>query len=96
MAPGGVTQWVRNVRAGSQVELRLGRGHEPIALAELPDTEKLGALRAYLRRWKVEVGAFFQGVGPDAPDADVRRIAPGYPVFRVGSHPGASTVAPPG
>jgi hypothetical protein len=31
----------------------------------------------------MEVGTFFDGVGPDAPDADLRRIAPGYPVFRV-------------
>jgi hypothetical protein len=40
-------------------------------------------LRAYLRRWKMEIGAFFQGVGPDAPDPDLAAIAPGYPAFRV-------------
>ncbi len=26
---------------------------------------------------------FFDGVGPDAPDADLARIAPGYPVFAI-------------
>jgi hypothetical protein len=31
----------------------------------------------------VEIAAFFQGVGPDAPGADLVRIAPGYPAFRV-------------
>ena len=46
-------------------------------------TKKIPVLRAYLRRWKVEIGAFLQGVGPDAPDADLARIAPGYPAFRV-------------
>jgi deazaflavin-dependent oxidoreductase (nitroreductase family) len=85
VAPRGVTQWVRNVRAGCDVELRRGRRREPVALTELSDEEKLPVLRAYLRRWKVEIGAFFQGVGPDAPDADLARIAPGYPAFRVSS-----------
>ncbi len=83
VAPRGVTQWVRNIRAGGAAELRLGRRSEPIRVAELSDAEKPAVLRAYLRRWKVEVGAFFQGVGPDAPDDDLRRIAPGYPVFRI-------------
>ncbi|HLZ71869.1 MAG TPA: nitroreductase/quinone reductase family protein [Dehalococcoidia bacterium] len=83
VAPRGVTQWVRNVRAGGAAELRLGRRRESIHLAELSDDEKPPVLRAYLRRWKMEVGAFFQGVGPDAPDAELRRIAPGYPVFRL-------------
>jgi len=85
VAPRGVTQWVRNVRASSDSELRLGRRREPVAMVELPDGEKVPVLRAYLRRWKVEIGAFFQGVGPDAPDADLARIAPGYPVFRIES-----------
>jgi hypothetical protein len=40
-------------------------------------------LRAYLRRWRFEVGVFFQGVGPDATDERLLGIAPGYPVFRV-------------
>ena len=46
-------------------------------------------LRAYLRRWKMEIGAFFQGVGPEAPDADLAAIAPGYPAFRVEMRRGA-------
>jgi hypothetical protein len=40
-------------------------------------------LRAYLKRWKFEVGVFFGGVGPDSPDEELRRIAPDHPVFRV-------------
>jgi deazaflavin-dependent oxidoreductase (nitroreductase family) len=88
VAPRGVTQWVRNVRAGCTVELRIGRRREPVALVELDEEAKVPVLRAYLRRWKVEIGAFFQGVGPDAPDADLARIAPGYPAFRVESRQG--------
>lgn len=83
VSPRGVTQWVRNVRAGGDVELHIGRRREPVALVELEGDQKIPVLRAYLRRWKVEIGAFFQGVGPDAPDADLARIAPGYPAFRV-------------
>jgi deazaflavin-dependent oxidoreductase (nitroreductase family) len=83
VSPRGHTQWVRNVRAGGATELRLGRTHEPIRLTELADEDKPGLLRAYLRRWAFEVGAFFQGVGPNADDAELRRIASDHPVFRV-------------
>jgi deazaflavin-dependent oxidoreductase (nitroreductase family) len=83
VAPRGVTQWVRNIRVSGDGELRLGRKHEPIRVVELTDDEKPAILRPYLQRWKVEIGTFFQGVGPDAPEEDIRRIAPDYPVFRI-------------
>ena len=83
VAPRGVTQWVRNIRASGAGELRVGRRTEPIRVAEVPDDEKPAVLRAYLRRWKFEIGAFFQGVGPDASEQELRRIAPDYPVFRI-------------
>jgi len=85
VAPRGVTQWVRNVRAGGATELRLGPRRESIQLTELADDEKPALLRAYLQRWKFEVGVFFGGVGPEASDEELRRIAPGYPVFRIGA-----------
>lgn len=83
VAPRGVTQWVRNIRASGAAELRLGRRREPIRVVELEDAGKPELLRAYLRRWRFEVGVFFQGVGPDASEAELRRIAPDYPVFRL-------------
>src|SRR5438067_9703251 len=83
VAPRGLTGWVRNIRASGAGELRLGARREPIRVVELPDDEKQEVLRAYLRRWRFEVGIFFQGVGPDAPDEELRRIAPDYPVFRL-------------
>ena len=83
VAPRGITQWVRNIRASGAGELWLGRQREPIRVAELGDAEKLDVLRAYLQKWRWEVGAFFQGVGPDASDAELRRIAPDHPVFRI-------------
>jgi deazaflavin-dependent oxidoreductase (nitroreductase family) len=85
VAPRGVTQWVRNLRASGEGELWLGRRREPIRVIELKDDEKVDLLRAYLRRWRFEVGAFFQGVGPDASDDELVRIAPDHPVFRIQS-----------
>ena len=83
VAPRGVTQWVRNIRARGEGELRVGARREPIRVVELADEEKPEILRAYLRRWRVEIGAFFQGVGPNAPEEELRRIAPDHPVFRL-------------
>ena len=83
VAPRGETQWVRNMRAAGGGELRVGRRAEPFTATELADADKPPVLRAYLRRWKLEVGVFFGGVGADAPDARLLEIAPGYPVFRI-------------
>ena len=83
VAPRGHTQWVRNLRAAGDGALLLGRRREPFAGAEIPDDEKEPILRAYLQRWKWEVGQFFGGVDADSPSEDLRRIAPDHPIFRV-------------
>jgi deazaflavin-dependent oxidoreductase (nitroreductase family) len=83
VAPRGHTQWVRNMRARGEGRLVLGRRVEGFRATELADAEKPELLRAYLRKWKWEVGAFFGGVGPDAPEEELLRIAPDHPVFRI-------------
>jgi deazaflavin-dependent oxidoreductase (nitroreductase family) len=83
VAPRGHTQWVRNMRVSGGGELHLGRKVEVFTAAELADEDKPEILRAYLKRWKFEVGMFFDGVGPDASDGTLLEIAPGYPVFRL-------------
>jgi len=83
VAPRGHTQWVRNLRASLSGRLYLGRRSEDFTAVELPDSEKPELMRAYLRKWKWEVGQFFGGVGPDAPEEELRRIAPDHPVFRI-------------
>jgi deazaflavin-dependent oxidoreductase (nitroreductase family) len=84
VAPRGVTQWVRNVRAANgQAQLRVGRRTEDVRMIELADEAKPALLRAYLKRWWFEVGVFFDGVNAKAPESQLRQIAPGYPVFRV-------------
>jgi deazaflavin-dependent oxidoreductase (nitroreductase family) len=83
VAPRGHTQWVRNLRTSGEGRLLVGRRAEHFTAVELPDEEKPTLLRDYLRRWKWESGQFFGGVGPDAPDDELRRIAPDHPVFRI-------------
>jgi deazaflavin-dependent oxidoreductase (nitroreductase family) len=83
VAPRGVTEWVRNIRVTGQAELRLGTRREPIRVVELGDEEKPELLRHYLQRWKWEAGQFFEGVGAEAPDSEITRIAPNHPIFRI-------------
>src|SRR4051812_39163483 len=85
VAPPGGTQRVGNIRVAGEGGLRLGRRTEAFRAVEIPDAEKPDILRAYLRRWKAEVGVFFGGVGADSSDEDLQRIAPDHPVFRVES-----------
>jgi deazaflavin-dependent oxidoreductase (nitroreductase family) len=83
VAPRGHTQWVRNLRVSGSGRLLVGRRAEPFDAIEIEDAEKPPILRAYLERWKWEVGAFFGGVGPDADDGEMLRIAPDHPIFRI-------------
>jgi hypothetical protein len=64
-------------------ELMVGRKSEPFRAVEVSDEEKVPILRAYLKRWKFEVGMFFQGVSAESSDDEIRRIAPDHPVFRI-------------
>jgi deazaflavin-dependent oxidoreductase (nitroreductase family) len=83
VAPRGTTQWVRNLRIAGDGALRLGRDAERFRAEELSDADKPEVLRAYLRRWKMEVGAFFGGVDANSTEHDLLQIAPDHPVFRV-------------
>jgi deazaflavin-dependent oxidoreductase (nitroreductase family) len=88
VAPRGRTHWVRNLRSRGEGRLLLGRRAEPFRAMEVSDADKPAIMRAYLKRWKWEVGVFFDGVGPDSPDHELDRIAPDHPVFRVESAAG--------
>ena len=83
VAPRGQTQWVKNVRAGGDAELRLGKQIEVIHPVEVPDADKAPILREYVRRWKAEVGQFFDGIDASSTDEELLGIAPGFPVFRL-------------
>ena len=83
VAPRGHTQWVRNLRVAGDGELRVGRRVEPFTATEIADADKIPILRAYLRRWKAEVGVFFDGMSAKSSDAELARIAPDHPVFEI-------------
>ncbi len=83
VAPRGHTQWVRNLRVSGGGRLVLGRRSEEFRASEVNEEEKPALLRAYLKKWKWEVGAFFDGVGPDSSDDELRRIGPDHPAFHI-------------
>src|SRR6202045_914081 len=83
VSPRGETQWVRNLRVAGTGELRVGRHAESFRGRELADDEKVPGLRASLKRWKAEVGIFFEGTGPDSSDDQLRAISPRHPAFEV-------------
>ena len=83
VAPRGHVQWTHNMRVAGGGRLVLGRKTEEFTATEVPDDAKVPILRAYLKRWKAEVGMFFEGVGADSSDAELLAIAPKHPVFKV-------------
>jgi deazaflavin-dependent oxidoreductase (nitroreductase family) len=83
VAPRGETEWVKNIRVAGGGELRVGKKVEPFTIHELTGDAKPPVLRAYLKRWKMEVGVFFDGVGPNSTDDELLAIGDKHPVFEV-------------
>lgn len=83
VSPRGETQWVRNLRVVGSGELALGRSKKTFNAIEIQNEIKPPILRAYLRRWKMEVGIFFGGVSASSSEIEFQRIAPDHPVFRI-------------
>ena len=84
VAPRGITQWVRNLRAADgQLAVILGRRRENRTASEITGADTIPVLRAYLRRWKAEVGVFFDGTTADSTDEELLAIVPKHPVFRL-------------
>ena len=78
----GEGQWVRNVRANDgRLDLLLGRQRTHRVATEVADADKVDVIRAYLKRWKAEVGAFFDGVDASSSDEAILAIASEHPVF---------------
>ncbi|HET9059482.1 MAG TPA: nitroreductase family deazaflavin-dependent oxidoreductase [Acidimicrobiales bacterium] len=83
VAPRGETEWARNLRVAGTAQLRTGRRSERVEARELSLEEKLPVLRAYLAKWKMETGVFFNGVSVEAGDDQWRQEAQRHPVFLV-------------
>ena len=90
VSPRGEGQWVRNARATQgRVATIVGRRREEWVAHELHGDDKIPVLRAYLARWKAEVGVFFDGVSGDSTDDELAAVAPRHPVFRLEPADGA-------
>lgn len=82
VSPRGEGQWVRNARAaGGRLATIVGKHRQEWVAHELADADKLPVLREYLRRWKAEVGVFFDGASAESTDDELAAIAPRHPVF---------------
>ena len=66
---------------GGHLVLILGRRRQLCTAQQVPVADSTPILRAYLRRWKFEVGMFFDGVNPDSTDAEWAAVAANHPVF---------------
>ena len=83
VAPRGTRSGCATCRPRVPASCASAGGSKRSAASRSPTTEKVDVLRDYLRRWKMEVGVFFDGVGPDSTDDELAAIAPKHPVFLV-------------
>ncbi len=82
LSPRGTTEWVRNLRAAGEGELRSGSKARRFRPEEVADSDKLPLLRLYVDRWAWEAKDFL-GVGKDATDEQLREIAAETPAFEI-------------
>jgi len=81
VAPYGVVQWVRNLRAAGTATLTRGRHAEEISVTELPAQQAAPVLKKYLSQ-AATVQPYFDATR-DAPLEAFERDAPRHPVFRI-------------
>jgi len=83
VAPYGVVQWVRNIRAAGTATLTRSRRSEAISVTELPAREAAPVLKQYLLLpVSAGVRSYFD-VTKDAPLEAFEREAPRHPVFKI-------------
>jgi deazaflavin-dependent oxidoreductase (nitroreductase family) len=81
VSPRGNTQWARNVRAASVVEVGPRWRRRSVRASEVDDAAKPELLRRYLARWYWQVKGYVAGLTPDSSDEQFRAAAPTIPVF---------------
>ncbi len=82
VAPYGVVQWVRNIRAAGTATLTRGRHAEEITVTELPAQEAARVLKRYLLHVSGGVRSYFDAT-KDSPLEDFEREAPRHSVFQI-------------
>lgn len=81
VAPYGVVNWVRNVRAAGQVSLRRGRRTTRWLATELSGADAVPPIREYIRT--APITRDYWEVGAEATDAQIEAVVPRHPVFRL-------------
>ena len=81
VAPYGVVQWVRNLRAAGTATLTRGRHSEAISVIELPAQEAAPILKQYLLNG-AQVGPYFDAT-KNSPLEAFANEAPRHPVFQI-------------
>jgi deazaflavin-dependent oxidoreductase (nitroreductase family) len=81
VAPYGVVQWVRNLRAAGTATLTRGRHAEEISVTELPEQEAAPVLKQYLLK-VAAVRPYFDAT-VDSPLESFEREALRHPVFHI-------------
>src|SRR5690242_20648899 len=81
VAPYGVVQWVRNIRAAGTATLTRGRHSKVISVTELEAKEAAPVLKQYLLQVRV-VRPYFE-VAKDAPLEAFEGEAARHPVFKI-------------
>ena len=82
VAPYGVVQWVRNLRAAGAATLTRGRCSETISVTELPAQEAAPILKEYLLHVSGGVRSYFDAT-KDSPLEAFEREAAHHPVFQI-------------
>jgi deazaflavin-dependent oxidoreductase (nitroreductase family) len=82
VAPYGVVQWVRNIRAVGTATLTRGRRSEIISVTEIPAQDAAPILKEYLLHVSGGVRSYFDATR-DAPLEAFEREAPRHPVFQI-------------
>ncbi len=83
VAPYGVVQWVRNIRAAGTATLTRGRRSEVISVTELPAQEAAPVLKQYLLlQHAADVRSYFDAT-KDSPLEAFEREAARHPVFQI-------------
>lgn len=82
VAPRGRTQWVRNVEASGQINLKRGSYDKDFHLKEVGGPDKLPILKEYLDRYHGAVQRYFT-VRAGSPAEAFAQVADRYPVFEL-------------
>ena len=82
VAPYGVVQWVRNIRAAGTATLTRGRRSEAISVTELEAKETAPVLKQYLVHVSAGVRSYFDA-RKDSPLEAFEREALRHPVFQI-------------